>query len=236
MRGMSERATIRPMTSARSLRRDRRVALGSAAAFVAGACLVRRPEVTRTEQRWFHLVNRLPASVHGPAWAVMQLGSLGGVVAAAVVAARAERPELARRVATVGAGTWAGAKVLKRVVGRGRPNGVLADTRILGREQTGLGYPSGHAAVAAALCAVAAPALPPRWRTPAWVWAALVGPIRMYVGAHLPLDVAGGVALGVAAGASSRLLVSAAAHPPRAPIRRHPLRSTRRRDGGQPQQ
>jgi undecaprenyl-diphosphatase len=176
------------------------------AAFVAGGWLARRPGVTRLERRWFRAVNRLPASLHPPVWAVMQLGSLGGVAAVAGAAHRSGRPVLARRLAVAGTATWVGAKLVKRFVGRGRPAGVLDAARVLGREQTGLGYPSGHAAVAASLATVVAPELPLPWRRAAWAVAAVVGPTRMYVGAHLPLDVVGGIAFGMAAGAVARAI------------------------------
>jgi membrane-associated phospholipid phosphatase len=39
--------------------------------------------------------------------------------------------------------------------------------------------------------------------------AAVVGGTRQYVGAHLPLDVAGGAALGIAAGAITNLALDA---------------------------
>jgi hypothetical protein len=69
-------------------------------------------------------------------------------------------------------------------------------------EQRGLGYPSGHAAVAATLYVVAAPHLRSRWRAGLAALTSGVGLARIYVGAHLPLDVLGGVALGAALGAA----------------------------------
>ena len=103
----------------------------------------------------------------------------------------------ARRAAVWGTATWLSAKAVKRLVHRARPGGVLDVARILGREQGGLGYPAGHAAVAATLGAMVVPVLPPRWRPAGWAAALAVGPARVFVGAHLPLDVAGGIAFGV---------------------------------------
>jgi membrane-associated phospholipid phosphatase len=177
---------------------------GGAAVFLAGAALARRPAVSALEARLFRAVNGLPSAVLVPGWPVMQLGSLWGVAAGAVVAVP-RSPEAARRTALWGTATWGGAKVLKRLVRRGRPEPSIG-TLVRGRQQRGLGYPSGHAAVAAAVVSLAGPGLPPRWRTPLWVAALAAGPLRMYVGAHLPLDVAGGVALGLTVGAGSRLV------------------------------
>ena len=131
-------------------------------------------------------MNRLPARWHAPVWLVMQAGSLGGVVAATT---------RSKRVGMAGATAWVAAKAVKPFVGRARP----ASARVLGREQSGLGYPSGHAAVAAAMAYTG----PSR---AAWLLAGVVGASRMYVGAHLPLDVAGGAALGVACAAAVELV------------------------------
>ena len=176
------------------------------AGFAGGAFLARRPDVSEAERQLFAAVNGLPAALHVPVWTVMQLGSLGGVAATAGVLARAGHPRLATRAAVWGAGTWLSAKAVKRLVRRARPGGALGTARILGREQAGLGYPSGHAAVAAAMGAVVAPSLPGRWRAAAWALALTPGPARVFVGAHLPLDVAGGIAFGLGVAGVGRVV------------------------------
>jgi undecaprenyl-diphosphatase len=135
----------------------------------------------------------------------MQLGSLGGVPVAAGLAAVCGRPHLARQLAAVGVATWVAAKCVKPLVGRARPSADLG-ARVMGRAQAGLGYPSGHAAVATAIATLAGPALSPTGRRAAWATAATVAAARMYVGAHLPLDVAGGIALGTVTGRAGRLV------------------------------
>src|SRR5437773_1889976 len=78
-----------------------------------------------------------------------------------------------------------------------RPAILLAGTRRRGREAAGLGYLSGHAGVAVALGAAAFPRLGPGGRALTLGAVPVVGVSRIYVGAHLPLDVAGGAALGL---------------------------------------
>jgi len=86
---------------------------------------------------------------------------------------------------------------VKRIVGRGRPATLLTDLRVRGRGPSGGGFPSGHAAVATALAASAFARSRPAARLSLTGLAAIVGVARVYVGAHLPLDVLGGAALGV---------------------------------------
>jgi membrane-associated phospholipid phosphatase len=94
------------------------------------------------------------------------------------------------------------------MVRRPRPATLLPGTRRRGREAAGLGYLSGHAGVAVALGAAALPRFGAADRavTPSAV--PLVGLTRIYVGAHLPLDVAGGAALGLAVDAAATLVSS----------------------------
>lgn len=162
--------------------------------------------VGRTEARTFQLVNGLPDRVYHPMWMVMQLGTLGAAPAAAGAAWLAHDSELACRLLVGGASTWALSKLVKRLVRRPRPATLLTNARIRGPDATGLGYLSGHAGVAAALSMAALPRLSPAGRAAAGTAAPIVGLSRIYVGAHLPLDIAGGAALGVAVEAAVALL------------------------------
>jgi undecaprenyl-diphosphatase len=86
-----------------------------------------------------------------------------------------------------------------------RPAALLPDTHRRGRDATGLGYLSGHAGVAVALGAAALPHLGPAGRALTLGAIPAVSLTRIYVGAHLPLDTAGGAALGLAIDAALAL-------------------------------
>lgn len=158
---------------------------------------IERDRVGRREQRTFRLLNGLPDRLYRPAWPVMQLGAFAAAPATAAVAVAAGNRPLAVRLSINGTAAWALAKVVKRIVRRGRPIALMAGVQTRGREASGLGYLSGHAAVATALTAAAYPHLGPRGRRVSLGLASVVGLSLIYVGAHLPLDVAGGVALGL---------------------------------------
>jgi membrane-associated phospholipid phosphatase len=171
----------------------------------ATASVVRRDRVGRREVQLFRAVNELPDELYRPLWLVMQCGALGAAPAAAVAARASGRPELAVRLAGGGTAAWVLAKATKRFVQRPRPVVLLPATRCRGSEARGLGYLSGHAAVAGALASAALPHLGPRGRAAVLAVVGTVGLSRLYVGAHLPLDVVGGAALGIAVDAAAAL-------------------------------
>jgi membrane-associated phospholipid phosphatase len=152
----------------------------------------------------FEKANNLPGALWPVVWGPMQLGSLAGglaVVAVTQIAGRDVRLTGAALVACMAA--WWTAKGVKSLASRARPGALLADVHL--REHAGgLGYVSGHTAVAFALTAVLAPSLPRRWQPVAGAVAVVVGLARVYAGAHLPLDVIGGAGLGLLLGTLSR--------------------------------
>jgi undecaprenyl-diphosphatase len=172
----------------------------------ATAAAARRHRVSRGEATAFRVVNDLPDALYPPAWIVMQLGTLGAAPAAAAVAWLAGDRKLAGRLLAGGTGTWAASKLVKRMVRRPRPATLLPGTHRRGPDATGLGYPSGHAGVAVALGAAALPHLGPAGRALTLAAVPTVGLTRVYVGAHLPLDTAGGAALGLAIDAALALV------------------------------
>ena len=192
---------------------DPRVRLGlGAATTLVTALSARRNRVGYCEARVFRAVNGLPGSLYPPAWVIMQLGTLGAAPAAAGAALLAHDRELAGRLLAGGTGTWALAKLVKRMVRRPRPAALVSGSRSRGRDASGLGYPSGHAGVAVALGTAVFPRLSPSGRAVAAAAVPIVGLSRIFVGAHLPLDVAGGAALGLAVEAAVALVRHPSGH------------------------
>ena len=163
---------------------------------------IHRDIVGDREAALFRVVNELalPGWTWPGVWLVMQLGVLGAVPLVAVLALATRRLRLALDAVLAAGSIYLIAKLVKEFVQRGRPQTLLDDVHILGEPARGLGYVSGHSAVAVALATVASPYLGRRARRVAWVLAGCVCLARMYVGSHLPYDVIGGAALGWAAG------------------------------------
>jgi undecaprenyl-diphosphatase len=161
--------------------------------------LFREQVLTGAERAVFESVNHLSDVLSAPVQGVMMIGTLAAIPAVAVVAMVLRRYRLAAVLISAGALAYAIAVVAKILVQAGRPLAVLPNTDVIvrGAIAQGLGYPSGHAAVSAALTLAALPYLPGRYR-----WLILLVPVfvgfgRIYVGAHLPLDVIGGWGIGV---------------------------------------
>ena len=180
------------------------IAIGTAV-FVATATKARRG-VSGTEADVLRAANGLPDGAFGLVWPPMQYGTFATVPAVASIAFLRGHPRLATAVAIAGTGAWVLAKAAKPVVHRGRPADEGIDVGVRGREEDGLGFPSGHAAVSAAMTTVLWPQLPPPLRATTAALTAFVPIARMYVGVHLPLDVLGGSALGLAVGSAVNLV------------------------------
>lgn len=174
---------------------------------VLAALPVDRARVGAAETAVFRVVNDATVLPFWVVWPLMQLGNLLVVPAAAVLAAVLRRWRLAAAVLLAGVGTYLSAKVVKDLVIRGRPDGLLADVVVRGAEAHGRGFVSGHAAVAVTLVAVAWPWLGTRGRLVCAALALTVCLARVHVGAHLPLDVVGGAGLGLAIAGGVRLLL-----------------------------
>ena len=183
------------------------------ARIVIGATLVtvcslvaRGSSVSAIERSLFQAVNSLPSWPYPPVWLVMQLGSLAAVLVVTAASAIFRRLRLAVELLAAGLLAYLAALALKEFVDRGRPTALLHDAITRGSPAHGLGFPSGHAAVSFALTMTAVPFLNGPWRRAVWVLPITVGFARVYVGAHLPLDVAGGFAVGYTVGAVVHLI------------------------------
>jgi membrane-associated phospholipid phosphatase len=173
------------------------VAVGAALLLLA-ALPVDPDRVPDAEAAVFRVINGTTVLPFVLVWPVMQLGNVLVVPTSALVAAIVRRWRLALELLIAGIGTYLAAKVVKGIWPRGRPDGLLAEVIIRGEAALGRGFVSGHAATLTALAAVAWPWLGRRGRIVVATLVTVVCLTRVYVGAHLPLDVLGGAGLGLA--------------------------------------
>lgn len=205
-------------------RAGRRLFFGISVAVVAASALAASRAVSGAERAVFEVLNGMPDVVAAPFVALQILGAieLVGFVALVVGAIWTWRAGVAAAIAALGA--RGAAEVLKALVDRPRPAGVwppgagghrrgmTLELRV--HDPGGAGFPSGHAAVVFAIAAVVATLVPRPWRWAPFAVAAVAALGRVVGGVHLPLDVVGGGALGLLAGALAAPMASREGHAP----------------------
>jgi membrane-associated phospholipid phosphatase len=210
------------------MRRRRTDALLMVAGMVvlfASTVLARRG-VYRWEVVTFQAINDLPGGIRPFLWVLNQYGTAITIPVASVIALLFRRWLLALALAISGVAVYVLAKVIKEFVGRGRPADFVEE--VVERETfspSSLGYPSGHAAVAWAITLILLVYVGRPWQIAAIVLAIVVPLVRMYVAAHLPLDLIGGAALGVTVASAVNLLLGVPIHGPAEDTRAGPARS-----------
>ena len=128
--------------------------------------------------------------------AATDLGSMYGVVGTAAALGAAGHRRLARDVMTIGSAAWLVAQGAKTRVRRERPYEAEGVVRLI-RPPTGSSYPSGHAAVTAAMMSVIGADGDRTARVAAGGLVVFVAASRVYVGVHYPSDVLGGIGMGL---------------------------------------
>ncbi len=157
----------------------------------------------------FRAINDLPKQAEWVLWPFQQAGMALAVPVGAVILyflVRHWRPPVTLLAGGIVFG-WGAAKVIKSIVDRGRPEALLDEVKA-GFEglPDGLGFPSGHAVVVFTLGVAFSPYLP-RWaRWLVYGFGVAVIFSRMYVGAHMPLDMIGGAAFGILIGSAVNLV------------------------------
>ena len=152
----------------------------------------------RSVMRW---LNDAPDWVAHTMWPVMQAGTLVCPFVVALVIGIVKRDWfVAGVVVVVGVVTWFGVQGVKRIVDRERPIAFITDLHVREGTGNGLGYLSGHSAMAAAVAVVAFTVVPRRWWPLLIAAVVIVGIARIVHGVHLPADVIGGWAFGTLLG------------------------------------
>jgi undecaprenyl-diphosphatase len=190
----------------------------SLAVFAVCAVVVADGRVGPTERAVFHAVNGLPTWLYRPMLLAQYLGVLAMPLVVALGALAFRRWRLAAALALVVPLKLALERIPKELVQRERPGTTVPDAILRGVHSGGLSFTSGHAIITFAIAGLLVLVLPRRWGVVAVVLASLNAVARVYLGAHNPLDVVGGAAIGLALAAALDLVLDVA----------HQRRGTRR--------
>ena len=194
----------------RRVRRDLTVLVASLAVFAGCAAAVADGRVGGAERAVFHAVNGLPGWLYRPMLVAQYLGVLAMPLVVAAVALALRRWRLAVALALVVPLKLAAEKVPKLLVERERPGVTVPDAVLRGVPHGGLSFVSGHAIITFAIAGLLVLVLPWRWAVVAIALATLNALARVYLGAHNPLDVLGGAAVGLAIAAVLDLVLNVA--------------------------
>jgi len=192
------------------VRRDVVVLVASLAVFTVCALVAADGRVGPVERATFQAVNGLPEWLYRPMVLFQYLGVLAMPLVVAAGALAFRRWRLAGALVLVVPLKLALERVVKLLVARERPGTTVPDAVLRGVHPAGLSFVSGHAIITFAIAGLLALVLPRRWGIVAFVLASLNAVARVYLGAHNPLDVVGGAAVGLAIAAALDLVLDVA--------------------------
>ena len=163
------------------------------------------PKSQNLEGRITLAIYHWPLSLRPYFYAITQLGSGWAVAVTALALWSLKRRVLAYTVTFASIFTFAWAELLKTIIERPRPymalNGVISRDMFTG----GFGFPSGHAAMYTMLVVLLWGVVSPRARPVLPLLAVGVCVSRLYLGVHSPLDIIGGISLGLCVGLAIKM-------------------------------
>ncbi len=179
--------------------------------FVPSLLIAHAHQLTGWQASLFHTLNNWPDVFRLPAlWITEGLGAAYPIILCVLIPLLYKRLRLAWLfLVNVGA-TGVVMEIAKMIAKEPRPAALLHGNLHLRANEAGLtSFPSGHEAVATAMALTLWFILPKGWRWLAVLWIAIMAVSRVYLGVHQPIDIIGGLSIGLAVVCFVRLLPKA---------------------------
>lgn len=164
--------------------------------FIISVIASRDTEIANWEIVVFNFMYTLPTYLYLPFFLITQTGSIFMLGFLSVMYVLKQRYHVVIRLLMSGTLAYTLSGVAKDLWGRVRPTEYLVDIVNLDYVVRGMGFPSGHVALATALALTVGHYLPRKYHWVIAAWIIGVGLSRMYLGIHFPMDIVGGFAIG----------------------------------------
>ena len=158
--------------------------------------LATKGELVLGEEYILNFAYGLPADLRLFFLVITLLGSAWILAIILIALLIKERYDIALRLMAASALAYLITGFAKEIISRPRP-GFLID--VLHREILvfGYGFPSGHTSLATTIALIVSAYLPTKRKYIVGIWIGAVALSRLYLGVHAPLDIVGGICIGV---------------------------------------
>ncbi|MFA6098348.1 MAG: phosphatase PAP2 family protein [Patescibacteria group bacterium] len=182
--------------------------IAAAMFFIVLVLIAHTRHLSSAEISIFHFINGTSINLGKVAVIFMLLGSALGALMFGIFSIIIKSKKLFYSVLIGSILSGLVTELLKILINRPRPSGLIENVIVRGTGISDPGFPSGHTALATFLALVTAPFIPKKYRTFLWLYIFLIAIGRVYMGLHFPTDVLGGFFLGVMIAFAVRIMIS----------------------------